>query len=120
MRRLLMLLFVVVVVLTMVAGWNFAAANRETATVDFVFARFEDVPLWMILVLSFVAGASAATLLFAMRLLRASLAQRRYRKAVAALEAEVHQLRNLPVSEAGGGDAATPVEASAGAGSDGA
>jgi hypothetical protein len=46
---------------------------------------------------TFAAGAGAAGLLAVYRLARLGLVNRRYRKAVDGLEAEVHQLRNLPL-----------------------
>ena len=93
----------------LVGGWQFAGSNAAPVRVDYLIGELPAVPLWVALVTSFgVGGAVIALALFA-RLTRSSLAQRRYRKTLAALESEVHQLRNLPVE--GGRDAIPIAEA---------
>ena len=88
---------------TLVGGWRFAGSNAAPVRIDYLIGELGAVPLWIALVTSFgIGGAVMALALFA-RLTRSSLAQRRYRKTLAALESEVHQLRNLPVE--GGRDA---------------
>jgi hypothetical protein len=105
-RVLLVALFAAV----LVGGWSFAHRNAERVAVDLLFASFGDVALWLALVVSFACGVGAALLLSAVGLTRAGLLTRRYRKAVAGLEGEVHQLRNLPLS-----DDDSPVDAASGA-----
>ncbi len=74
-------------------------ANDQRIDIDYVFGTVTNVSLWLVLVASFATGAALATLILTTRLARGSLAQRRYRRAVARLEQEVHQLRNLPVAD---------------------
>ena len=88
-------------VMALVGGWEFAGSNGSLVRVDYVLGQFEAVPLWLALVASAIGGLLIGSLALTARLTRASLAQRRYRKTVAALEAEVHQLRNLPVVDQG-------------------
>ena len=56
------------------------------------------MPVWAVIVCSFAAGAGLVGLYTAYRGVRAGLVARRYRVAVQELEAEVHQLRNLPLA----------------------
>ena len=86
----------------LVGGWNFAGNNSAPIRIDYVFGALGAVPLWLALLTSFGAGAVASALFLFARLTRSSLAQRRYRKTLVALESEVHQLRNLPVEVEGG------------------
>lgn len=94
----------------MVAAAKFSAENEAPVAIGYVFGTLAEVPLWAALVGSFGLGAGLCLLAFTGRLTRSSLAQRRYRKSVAALEAEVHQLRNLPIE---GASAAVAVPARA-------
>jgi len=91
------IVWLAIFVAALVGGWKFAGSNSSPVRVDYLFGEFGAVPLWLALVTSASAGVAAAVLGLSARLTRSSLAQRRYRKTVAALESEVHQLRNLPV-----------------------
>lgn len=96
-RRLILLALVAAV---LVAGWVFAGRNAEPrVAVDFWFVAAPEVSLWQALVVAFGAGALLATALWLFEVARYGLVARRYRKAVARLEAEIHQLRNLPLAE---------------------
>jgi len=92
-------LWLVVFVGALIGGWKFADNNSAPVSIDYLIDVSGLLPLWLALSLSFGAGAAVASLALFARLTRSSLAQRRYRKTVAALESEVHQLRNLPVAE---------------------
>lgn len=97
MRWVRRLVGVALIVSVMVVGWWFAAANDAVVRIDYVWGEAER-PLWQALVNCFAAGfvlAGVAGLWFG---LRAKLVQRRYRQTVGGLEAEIHQLRNLPLS----------------------
>jgi uncharacterized membrane protein YciS (DUF1049 family) len=76
-------------------------ANSQPIEINYMFGALGDVPLWGVVAASFGLGAVAMGLVLSARLARGSLSQRRYRRVVAGLEAEVHQLRNLPVAEPG-------------------
>jgi len=98
----------------LVAGWQFAARNEEPRVqVDFWLRSTPEVSLWLALVAAFGAGAVLATAVCLFEVARYGLVARRYRKTVARLEAEMHQLRNLPLADeepqgAGGADLAAP------------
>jgi uncharacterized integral membrane protein len=90
-------------------GWQFAGRNSSLVTIDYLVGEAGDVSLWVVLVTSFAAGAAFAGLAGLYQLAKLGLVTRRYRKTVHGLEAEVHQLRNLPLvteESAPGGSAA--------------
>ena len=80
--------------------------NKEPVTLDLLAIRFEAVPLWLVTLWSFVAGFGVAAAVALWRGARLRLESRRYRKAAHSLEAEVHQLRTLPLASADAGGAA--------------
>ena len=79
-------------------GWRLATANAAPVDVDFFFGRLHDLPLWRALGTSFGLGAVLVGLFTAYQMARGGLVSRRYRKQLERLEAEVHQLRNLPLA----------------------
>lgn len=91
-------------------AWRFTHGNTGTVAVDLVFGRTPPLPLWAVLLGAFGLGALCAGASLVYELARKSLLARRYRKAVAGLETEIHELRNLPLAEAAEGrsDAAPP------------
>ena len=97
MRWVRRLVGVAVVVAVLVGGWWFAAANDEPVRVDFLWLESEG-PLWQALLGWFAAGFALAGAIGVWFVMRAKLVQRRYRKTLGSLEAEVHQLRNLPLA----------------------
>jgi len=98
MRLVLRLFWVVSFVGVLVLGWGFAAANSGPVPVSYVFGEFAPLPLWLALLVAFVAGATLAGLVGSYQLLKRGLVMRRYRKTLRGLEAEVHELRNLPLA----------------------
>jgi hypothetical protein len=84
-------------VAALVFGWRFRAANEMPVNVDFLLGVLPSVPVWKILCASFLVGAGAALLVCLFQLARLSLTARRYRKALGRLEAEIHELRTLPL-----------------------
>ena len=80
------------------AGWRFAAGNSAPVTIHYVFGEFAEVSVWAALFAAFLVGAGCAGALAAYQIARLGMVTRRYRKAVRGLEAEVHQLRNLPLA----------------------
>ncbi|MED5262937.1 MAG: LapA family protein [Myxococcota bacterium] len=100
-RRLIVL---AIFVGLLVAGWSLAARNGTTLDVDGIVFRVEGVRLWVVLGTVFIAGAVTAGFLLSVPLARGRLMQRRYRREMHALEAEVHQLRNVPLGMADGAD----------------
>jgi len=85
-------------VLLLVAGWSFAHNHQTPVTVSYWFGEWTDVPLWLVLICAFAAGAAVVALFAGFELARMSLVARRYRSVIAGLEEEVHQLRNLPLA----------------------
>lgn len=94
-RRLLVLSLLVAV---WYAGWRFAGENQSLVTVSYVVGEVADVPLWKALLVPFAAGAAVVSIGWLLFALRSGLTKHRYRKALGGLEAEVHQLRNLPLA----------------------
>ncbi len=78
-------------------GWRLATSNSVPVDVDFLAGRVEGVALWKVLAFAFVAGGGIVGLFGVFQLARSGLVARRYRKRLGSLEAEIHQLRNLPL-----------------------
>lgn len=103
-RRLLAVLFFVA---AFAIAYRFSGGNEEEVAVDLLLVTAPPTPLWLALVLAFALGALGASLLLLYEIGKLGLTARRYRKTVASLESEIHQLRNLPLAADGGGDAST-------------
>jgi hypothetical protein len=88
----------------LVFGWRFRASNETQVPVDFLVSALPPIPIWKILCMSFLFGAAAASLVCLFQIMRLSLTARRYRKALGRLEAEIHELRTLPLRVPGAGD----------------
>jgi uncharacterized integral membrane protein len=89
----------VVFVGLLVGGWHFAADNSGLVTIYHLAGETGEIALWKVLLVAFGSGAGIAMVLGWVREARVRLVSRRYRKAIVGLEAEVHQLRSLPLSE---------------------
>ena len=81
----------------LVGGWSLKAENAENVAVSFLFGEIQ-LELWEALLIAFAAGFVLAGVGWLWSGLRARMIERRYRKAVGGLEAELHQLRNLPLA----------------------
>ena len=94
----------------LVGGWRFAAENSDLISVSYLVGEFSAVPLWAALLVAFGAGMAVIGVVAMLHLARLGMTSRSYRKTAHGLEAEVHQLRNLPLSaeepDAGMGSAA--------------
>jgi len=98
MRWVRRLVLIALLVGFMVGGWQFAAENQEPVRVHYVAGEFTEHPLWQVILISFFAGAAIVGLYTMFSSAKNGLVSRRYRKAIGGLEAEVHQLRNLPLA----------------------
>jgi uncharacterized integral membrane protein len=98
MRLARRLLGIAVFAALLVGGWRFRAGNSGTLTIHYVFGETAEISVWAALIGAFLVGAICAGSLGAYRVARLGMVTRRYRKAVRGLEAEVHQLRNLPLA----------------------
>lgn len=83
----------------LVLGWTFAARHSGNVLVTPPGMAGFEVALWLALLVAFGSGAALVTVVASMRVARLQLVSRRYRKVIRGLEAEVHQLRNLPLSD---------------------
>ncbi len=83
----------------LVAGWQFAANNAQPVPVYYPGGEFAGRALWVVLLVAFGSGVVLSALVAVVRGARIRLVSRRYRKLVDSLQAEVHQLRSLPLSE---------------------
>ncbi len=93
-------------------GWRFAAENSSIVSIDLLAGKLEGVALWAALICAFAGGVIVVGAFMLLRLAQTKLVERRYRKMVEGLEAELHQLRNLPLSverQAGRGAALDPL-----------
>jgi uncharacterized membrane protein YciS (DUF1049 family) len=84
----------------LIGGWSLKAENADTVAVDFLFGEIQ-LELWEALLCAFGAGFALAGAGWLWAGLRSRMIVRRYRKEVGGLEAEVHQLRNLPLATGG-------------------
>ncbi len=99
MRLTRQLLAIVVFAGLLYAGWQFAYSNALPVPVHYPGGEFEKRALWVVLLVAFGSGVVLAALVAAVRGARIRLVSRRYRKLVDRLQAEVHQLRSLPLSD---------------------
>ena len=93
------LIAIVVFVGLLVAGWHFAARNSTPITVHHPAGAIGEVRLWVALLVAFGSGVFITAVVGMVRGARIRLVSRRYRKIVENLQAEVHQLRSLPLSD---------------------
>ena len=115
MRMLRRVLVVGIFAALFAATWRFVSGNGAPTDLDLVLLQLHQIPLWSALLGAFALGASCAGASLFYELAKRSLAARRYRKELAGLESEIHQLRNLPLAapEAQGGPA-PPTRSAAG------
>lgn len=90
--------FAAIVIVLIVVVRIFPDQNQALVDIDLLLTRIEGVRLWLALAATFAAGGLLVALGSCLLLIRSNLVERRYRKAVADLEAEVHHLRNLPLA----------------------
>ena len=98
MRAARWVLAVAIFVALFYATWRFVSDNSELVTVHYVVGQFEGVSVWLALLCAFATGAVVVGVLAMLGAVKLRLEARSYRKAVQGLEAEVHQLRNLPLT----------------------
>ncbi|MBW1843787.1 MAG: LapA family protein [Deltaproteobacteria bacterium] len=99
MRLARRLITVAVFVALLVLGWKFAASNGQPVVVHHPAGEFAARALWVVLLVAFGSGVVLAAIIASLRGARIRLVSRRYRKLVDSLQAEVHQLRSLPLSD---------------------
>ena len=98
MRMLRRLLVVGIFALLFAAVWQFVNGNRDPVAVKLEPLLEFTVPLWIALLAAFGLGALSAGASLVYELAKKSFTARRYRKQMAGLESEIHQLRNLPLA----------------------
>jgi uncharacterized integral membrane protein len=87
---------VALVIAALVGVWALAHENQAPVHMSYLWGSVE-LPLWQALLCFFAGGFAVAGTGWLWHGVRARLIERRYRKAVGGLEAEIHQLRNLPL-----------------------
>jgi uncharacterized integral membrane protein len=105
MRVLRRLLLLAVFALLFLGAWRFVNGNVAPIDLHLLFFDLPNVPLWAALLGAFGLGAACASASLFYSLAKRSFAARRYRKQLAGLESEIHQLRNLPLAAPEGGRA---------------
>ena len=98
MRALRRVLAIAAFVGVLVAGWRFAADHPQPVRIHYWVGETGDIALWVALLGAFAAGGVTVGAFAAFELTRLSLLARRWRRAAARLESQVHELRNLPLS----------------------
>ena len=88
---------VALIAAVLIGGWSLKAENAESIDVDFLFGEIR-LEIWQALLCAFATGFALAGAGWLWSGLRSGMTVRRYRREVAGLEAEVHQLRNLPLA----------------------
>jgi hypothetical protein len=94
------LFWIAVFVGVLVFGWQFAHDHDTPVVIQLPGLAPLELTLWLALVLAVGLGAALSLLATTYQVARLKLLSRRYRKLIKGLEAEVHQLRNLPLSDA--------------------
>jgi uncharacterized membrane protein YciS (DUF1049 family) len=84
-------------VAALVIGWRFARANGNPIFVDYLIGTVE-APLWAVIGGCIGIGVAFGLVVMGFQAARLALTKRRYRRLASDLEAEVHQLRNLPLA----------------------
>lgn len=92
------ILIAAIIIMLLVVVRLFPDSNQTLVNIDLLAIQIEAIELWLVLMASFFGGATLTFLFASLLLIRAGLVGRRYRKAIADLEAEVHHLRNLPLA----------------------
>jgi hypothetical protein len=100
MRWLRRWLGVALIAVVLIGGWSLKSGNDESVAVDFLFGEIH-LELWEALLSAFGAGFALAGAGWLWSGLRSRMMEHRYRKEVGGLEAEIHQLRNLPLAAGG-------------------
>ncbi len=95
-RRLISL---VVFVALLVGGWYFAAGNSDMVLIHHPGGELGEFKIWAALGSTFGAGVALTALISIYRGARMRLVMRRYRKMLDDLQAEIHQLRSLPLED---------------------
>ncbi len=109
MKRLVLWgLGLVLFVAALVVGWNFGAANATTLDIDLLWLKVAEITVWQLTLAAFGLGAGSVLLLACFLGARGWLLRRRYRATIRRLESELHQLRSLPLSDAGSGSVEAP------------
>ncbi len=92
-------------------GIQFARDNHETVSLRLIGGwETRDVELWALVVLSAAVGAALTFLVFIVELLSAEFGKRRMARRVKALERELTDLRNMPLSGGVQTEPARPAE----------
>ena len=99
--RLARRLLTIVVFVGLLVRWagSLRPATGQPVAVHYPGGEFAARALWVVLLVAFGSGVVLAALVAVVRGARIRLVSRRYRKLVDSLQAEVHQLRSLPLSE---------------------
>jgi hypothetical protein len=80
-------------------AWRFAMDNSGAVIIKAPMLEGVEVSLWIALLAALALGAILTGLAAAYQAARLGLLARRYRKIIRGLESEVHQLRNLPLTD---------------------
>ena len=97
-RNLTIVAILVIIASVNIVGWMFYAANTAVVTIDLLGFAVIEVTVWKLALPCFALGATTVLLMAGFLGLRGLELRRRYRKTIRRLEAELHELRSLPLS----------------------
>lgn len=83
---------------TLWIGWSLRAGNAAPVNLDLIWLQVVGIELWRAILMAMGFGAGFSAILVGFAWLRARLLNRRYRKAIARLESELHEMRSLPLA----------------------
>lgn len=104
MRWFRRIFFVVLVGALFFAALRFSSENAEPVVIDYLAGEPVEWALWQALVLAACGGALLAAIPMGYLWTRSGLLAWQYRRTMSRQEAEIHQLRNLPLAPAGNND----------------
>jgi len=102
MRWFRRIFFVVLVGALFFAVLEFSTENAEPVVIHYLAGESAELALWQALALAACAGALLVAIPLGYLWTRSGLLAWQYRRTMSRQEAEIHQLRNLPLAPAGG------------------
>lgn len=92
-------LLIALIVICIVAFFSYNVGTEQKVDIDLIYDAFYDVPLFVVVFWSFVAGTLVSLLLFISVYIKLSVGNHTAKKRIRALESEVTVLRNRPIEE---------------------
>jgi len=88
----------IIIIILVLLGITFAVLNSNNVTVHY-YAGTQDLPLSLLMALSFAIGIILGLLVMLPKVLRLRFQARRLRKKLIVAEEEINNLRKIPISD---------------------